>query len=236
MLRTLEYLWRLGFSILRSGGGLPRIRPVIVRTTAVLTIAGALVLPFTLLRSADAASLARIDALASRTMHVMTLLHAVERVYGAEIEPIERVLLRYRNEPELARDIAVALVREARHAQLEPRLLLAVLLVENPYLEPNAASPVGAKGLMQVMPFHLGQWKACPARLDDIDANICHGARIFAHYLNVTDGDVEKALLRYNGCVRGTNTPNCHSYPNWVYARAGRASILAYRPLTGASP
>jgi hypothetical protein len=24
------------------------------------------------------------------------------------------------------------------------------------------------------------------------------------------------ALLRYNGCVRGTNTPRCHTYPSKV--------------------
>jgi hypothetical protein len=23
--------------------------------------------------------------------------------------------------------------------------------------------------------------------------------------------------LRYNGCKYGTNTPNCHEYPTWVY-------------------
>jgi hypothetical protein len=236
MRRTLEYVWRLTLSVLRSGGGLPRVRPNVLRLGAVLTIAGVLVAPFTLMGTADAGSLERVDALAARTAHMKTLFHAVERVYQTEVAPVERVLLRYRDEPELARDIAVALVREARRVRLEPQLLLAVLLVENPYLEPAAVSPVGAKGLMQVMPFHRGQWEACPARLDDVDANICHGASIFAHYLEVADGDVEKALLRYNGCVRGTNTPNCHSYPNWVYARAGRASILAYRPLSGAAP
>jgi hypothetical protein len=25
-----------------------------------------------------------------------------------------------------------------------------------------------------------------------------------------------KGLLRYNGCVRGTNTPRCHTYPTKV--------------------
>ena len=25
-----------------------------------------------------------------------------------------------------------------------------------------------------------------------------------------------KGLLRYNGCVRGTNTPRCHTYPSKV--------------------
>ena len=37
------------------------------------------------------------------------------------------------------------------------------------------------------------------------------------------------ALLRYNGCVRGTNTPDCHRYPSRVLARAGivRRELLA---------
>jgi soluble lytic murein transglycosylase-like protein len=107
-------------------------------------------------------------------------------------------------------------------------LVLAVLLVENPWLDPKIRSPVGAVGLMQVMPLHMGNWPACEPDLEDIDANICHGARIFAHYFDRTRGDIEQALLRYNGCVRGTNTPNCHQYPYHVFARAGRASVLAW--------
>jgi soluble lytic murein transglycosylase-like protein len=148
--------------------------------------------------------------------------------YRTNVAPIERVLLRYGADSDLAERVAVALVREANHAGLEPRLLLAVLLVENPWLDPKIRSPVGAVGLMQVMPLHLGHWPACEPDLEDIDANICHGARIFAHYFNRTGGDIERALLRYNGCVRGTNTPNCHQYPYHVFARAGRASVLAW--------
>src|SRR5690606_42060305 len=81
---------------------------------------------------------------------------------------------------------------------------------------------------MQVMPMHRGQW-GCGDTLDDIESNICHGAKIFASYLTSEKGNVERALLRYNGCVRGTNTPDCHMSPNHVFARAGRASILAWR-------
>ena len=169
-------------------------------------------------------------SLAARTHHMSSLLDGVEDLYAEQVEPIERVLLGYRSDdPQLVRRVAVALVREARRTQLEPRLLLAVLLVENPWIDPGAASPVGAQGLMQVMPFHRGQWKPCEPRLDDIDANICHGARIFAWNLKASKGNMDKALLRYNGCVRGTNTPDCHQYPNHVYARAGRASVLGWR-------
>lgn len=177
-----------------------------------------------------ATRLASVDALEERAQHLSELFDGVEDVYEEQVAPIERVLLSYRSDdPQLVRRIAVALVREARATELEPRLLLAVLLVENPWLDPSATSFVGAQGLMQVMPFHRGQWKPCEPRLDDVDANICHGARIFAWNLKATNGNVDKALLRYNGCVRGTNTPDCHQYPNHVYARAGRASVMAWR-------
>ncbi len=171
---------------------------------------------------------ASVDRLIERAEHVGRLWREVEQYYEREIAPIERVLLRYRGDPVLARRIAMALVYEARAVQLEPRLLLAVLLVENPWLDPTARSPVGAVGLMQVMPLHEGRWPPCPSDLEDVEANICHGARIFAHAFRQTGGDIERALLRYNGCVRGTNTPDCHTYPYHVYARAGRASILAW--------
>lgn len=160
----------------------------------------------------------------------------VDSYWASEVAPIERVLRRYKDDPDLARRVAVALVREARAVDLEPRLLLAVLLVENPWLNPTARSPVGAVGLMQVMPLHRGNWRACPGDLEEIDSNICYGARIFAHYYRRSGGDVERALLRYNGCVNGTNTPDCHMYPYHVFARAGRASVLAWLEPTGGAP
>jgi soluble lytic murein transglycosylase-like protein len=180
----------------------------------------------------------RLADIEDRVVRVRDGLASLGEYYDDQVAPVERVLLRYRNDPELARRVAVALVREANEAGLQPRLLLGVLLVENPWLDPEIRSPVGAIGLMQVMPVHRGGWSDCGSDLEDIDSNICHGAKIFAHYFNRTGGNMDRALLRYNGCVRGTNTPDCHLYPNHVYARAGRASLLAWmgaRP-TAASP
>jgi soluble lytic murein transglycosylase-like protein len=171
---------------------------------------------------------AKLAALEERVRQVTTGWGELDAYYEARVAPIERVLSRYGAEPDFGRRVAVALVREANNVGLEPRLLLAVLLVENPWLDPQIRSPVGAVGLMQVMPFHQGEWPPCEANLEDVDANICHGVRIFARYFEQTGGNVERALLRYNGCVRGTNTPNCHQYPYHVFARAGRASILAW--------
>jgi membrane-bound lytic murein transglycosylase MltF len=112
--------------------------------------------------------------------------------------------------------ITEALMREAKRANLQAPLLVGVLLTENPDLEPRATSAAGARGLMQVMPFHAGHW-GCPSTdLFDIDSNICHGVRILADNLRHSR-DLRSALLRYNGCVRGTNTPDCYLYAARVY-------------------
>ncbi len=177
---------------------------------------------------ADRESVSRIPALAARVEEVSEGWAQLSAYYEEEVAPIERVLLRYRADTALASQIAVALVREAREVEVQPRLLLAVLLVENPWLEPAIRSPVGAIGLMQVMPVHQGAWPECGSDLEDVDSNICHGARIFAMYWDRSNGDLDRALLRYNGCVNGTNTPNCHQYPNHVFANAGRASVLSW--------
>jgi soluble lytic murein transglycosylase-like protein len=137
-----------------------------------------------------------------------------------EMAPLVRTLVEDFSAPHaLASRIARALVRAARETAIEPQLLLAVLLVENPWLDPEARSFVGAVGLMQVMPFHAGAWGCPGADLTDPDVSICHGARILAHALVRSGGDLDRALLRYNGCVHGTNTPDCHRYPEWVRSR-----------------
>jgi hypothetical protein len=224
-------LWALDWSIPRPG-----------RRAMVLGILGGVLVGSAAVYGSDPRKEVRarsLTALEERAQHVGALMEQVEAVYDEHVAPLERVLLGYRSDdPQLVRRIAVSLVREARRTELEPRLLLAVLLVENPWLDPEARSFVGAQGLMQVMPFHRGNWAPCPPRLDDVEANICHGASIFAAYLKSERGNVDRALLRYNGCVRGTNTPDCHQYPNHVYARAGRASVQAWRNLgtMGAAP
>ncbi|HUE76857.1 MAG TPA: transglycosylase SLT domain-containing protein [Longimicrobiales bacterium] len=179
-------------------------------------------------RSAAVRMAPEVTELEARVERVTEAWSEAQRFYDVEVAPIERVLLRYKNDPDLVGRVAVALVREANRVGLEPRLLLAVLLVENPWLDPEIRSPVGAIGLMQVMPLHRGAWRQCDTDLEDVDANVCHGAHIFAHYYSRSGGNVERALLRYNGCVRGTNTPDCHRYPYHVFARAGRASVLAW--------
>ncbi len=177
--------------------------------------------------SPDIASSADIAALRARVRRVTAGWAELADYYDAEVAPVSRVLRQYRDDPALTDRIAAAVVREAKATDLEPRLLLGVLLVENPWLDPSARSFVGAVGLMQVMPVHAGGWQ-CGSNLESIDTNICLGARVFAQNLDRTGGDIRAALLRYNGCVTGSNTPDCRKYPSRVLARAGSPAVLAW--------
>ncbi|MEZ0332918.1 MAG: transglycosylase SLT domain-containing protein [Gemmatimonadales bacterium] len=140
----------------------------------------------------------------------------------AEVRPtLERYFARFNSDPVLVRRVARAVMREAERQKVAPSLIAAVLITENTTLKPTATSSVGALGLMQVMPMHAGQLGCPSANLADVDSNICHGTRILALNLGRTKTS-SAALLRYNGCVRGANTPDCHRYPGKVLARAGR--------------
>ena len=147
------------------------------------------------------------------------------------IELIERALRNYSDDEELIHRIAVSLVQEGNAVAVSPRLLTGIMLVENPWLDPDVESSVGAKGLMQVMPFHAGHWPPCGADLGNVEDNICNGARIFAHYYYASDSDLNVALLRYNGCVTGRNTPTCHEYGDRVMGRMpGRDAAVGVQP------
>jgi soluble lytic murein transglycosylase-like protein len=98
-----------------------------------------------------------------------------------------------------------------------------VLLTENAQLDPRARSSVSARGLMQVMPIHSGNWGCGSKDLFDVESNICHGVQILKQAMNDAP-NMRKALLRYNGCVRGRNTPNCHTYDDKVLRSASRAA------------
>lgn len=136
-------------------------------------------------------------------------------------QPLTRAIARRTRNPELAERAAWAVTREAGRLRMSPSLLAAVLLVENRQLDSAAVSSQGAIGLMQVMPIHAGSYGCGSDDLRSVDANICHGARILHLYL-VRSRSVTVALRRYNGCVRGANTPQCHRYPARVLRTAAR--------------
>jgi soluble lytic murein transglycosylase-like protein len=141
-----------------------------------------------------------------------------------EIKRVAYSLRKYTDDTTLALRIAQAIVVEGGKKNINPALLVGVMLTEDAKLDPKARSFVGARGLMQVMPFHAGKWKGCTsADLFAIDSNICHGVSILADLIKRSP-TVATALQRYNGCVRGTNTPNCHTYSGKVLKFAEQAA------------
>jgi soluble lytic murein transglycosylase-like protein len=141
-----------------------------------------------------------------------------------EILRVRHALLKYTRDTVRAQRIATAVVAEGGKRNLSPALLVGVLLTEDVTLNPQAKSFVGARGLMQVMPFHAGKWKQCPSSdLFAIETNVCYGTSILADLVKRSP-TMERALLRYNGCVKGTNTPHCHTYSGKVLKFAEQAA------------
>ena len=136
---------------------------------------------------------------------------------------IGEVLNQYTHDRTLAFRIADAIVEQGQKEKIDPALLVGVLLTEDADLNPRARSSVGARGLMQVMPLHSGKWGCGSSDLFDVESNICHGVQILKQAMQDAP-NTRLALLRYNGCVRGRNTPNCHQYDDKVLKHAGRAA------------
>lgn len=136
-------------------------------------------------------------------------------LYQEHVAPVEGSLVRRGVPADDARRMAWAIIENSQARDLDPSTVLAVLLIES-MGKPRATSFVGARGLMQVMPMHAGRWRGCGADMYDIEENICYGTSILAWYLRTMRGDERRALLGYNGCVRGTNTRDCFRYPDKV--------------------
>jgi soluble lytic murein transglycosylase-like protein len=87
------------------------------------------------------------------------------------------------------------LVAAARQSDLDPALLLAVAIRESAG-DPQAVSPRGAQGLMQLMP-GTAREEGVADPFDPTD-NLRGGARYLARMLDRYDGDVDLALAAYN--------------------------------------
>jgi hypothetical protein len=125
-----------------------------------------------------------------------------------------------------ADSIAHFAVREAYMRGISPAIIFGVMLTENSRFISNATSNVGAVGLMQVYPkvwLTKEMTKLFGKDLATDSTNVKYGVFILDKYFRpkdkrgqVRERDWATALLRYNGCVKGTNTPRCHTYPSKV--------------------
>lgn len=92
---------------------------------------------------------------------------------------------------------------EAMRAGLDTQVVLGLIEVESRFRQ-YAISRVGARGLMQVMPFWVKQIGRAEHNLFDIRTNLRYGCTILRYYRNRENGNMVRALARYNGSLGRT--------------------------------
>lgn len=95
------------------------------------------------------------------------------------------------------------IIAEAKESDIDPKLVLAVAKVESSF-NPAAVSPVGAVGIMQLMP-NTAEWLAAKLgepyegdRLTDPEYNIHIGTEYLRFLMDYWNWDVVKAVASYN--------------------------------------
>ena len=112
-------------------------------------------------------------------------------------------------------DFLAAVHYEAARAGLDPQLVLGVIQYESAFRK-YAVSSAGARGYMQVMPFWPKLMGLPDPDLFHLRVNLRYGCVILRHYLDMENGDLYRALGRYNGSL---GQPE---YPNGVVATMNR--------------
>ena len=128
---------------------------------------------------------------------------------------------RYSVSPEAVESIVRLAYKVGKEEKVEPTLILAIVGVESSY-NPFAASPVGARGLMQIMPkIHKDKFEALsPGDWSPLnpEMNMRVGAKIIREYTRRT-GSVNAGLRWYVGAaVHG----NDGGYPDKVLGLKSR--------------
>jgi len=140
------------------------------------------------------------DELRSLLINAIDDSESFEDKYDAEVWLLSQShkLRRYVDDPEERLYILRHVHREAKRAELEPELVLAVIQIESAF-NPYAVSVVGAQGMMQVMPFWKNEIGRPDDNLIDMKTNLRYGCTILKHYLDREKGGLPNALARYNG-------------------------------------
>ncbi len=122
-------------------------------------------------------------------------------------------------------DLLQCLDYEATRAGLDRQMVLGLIQVESNFHK-YAISAADARGLMQVMPFWtklIGDGNV--RRLFEMRTNLRYGCVILRHYLDGEQGDLFRALGRYNGSVGLAAYPEAVLAAwqgSWDYPRSAR--------------
>jgi len=124
---------------------------------------------------------------------------------------------------------------EATRAGLDPQLVLGVIQYESAFRK-YAISIAGARGYMQVMPFWTGLiGSGDNHNLFHLRTNLRYGCVILRHYLDIEEGDVYRALGRYNGSLGRPEYPTgvmTAVSRNWQFAPALSVKLPVTASLT----
>ena len=122
------------------------------------------------------------------------------------------------------RDFLITVQYEATRAGLDPQLVLGLIQHESNFRK-YAISSAGARGYMQVMPFWVVQIGNSGHDLFTLRTNLRYGCTILRYYLDRENGDLYRALGRYNGSLGRPEYPNAvlESMQHWQWSSA-RAS------------
>jgi len=117
---------------------------------------------------------------------------------------------------------------EATRAGLDPELVLGLIEVESGFRK-YAVSEAGARGYMQVMPFWVRDIGSNGQNLFHLSTNLRYGCTILRYYLDLEQGDLFRALGRYNGSLGKPEYPNMvraawHKYGNSLLRTADSGS------------
>ncbi len=115
---------------------------------------------------------------------------------------LDSVVQRYRVSAEALLPVFEAVQSVARERRLDPLLLIAVISVESRF-NPFSQSPMGAQGLMQIIPrYHLDKVTSTGAELPFLDPiiNVQVGARILQEAIR-REGGLMEGLQSYGGAI-----------------------------------
>ena len=127
------------------------------------------------------------------------------------------------------RDFLITVQYEASRAGLDPQLVLGLIQQESNFRK-YAVSSAGARGYMQVMPFWMGQIGNPEHDLFTLRTNLRYGCTILRYYLDLENGDLFRALGRYNGSLGRSE------YPSAVVASMQRLWLWNPTPASGGGP
>ena len=89
---------------------------------------------------------------------------------------------------------------EAKRVGLDPQMVLGLIHVESGFKKYSVSS-AGARGYMQIMPFWVKLIGNKDSNLFHMRTNLRFGCTILRHYLDIENGDIYRALGRYNGSL-----------------------------------